>query len=94
MIHIICQIFDITCKMAKVHFVDQWAFEFRAAVLHKYRPFSNFVFFVVCGETLLPKGAYRPWDHVSIVVKRYSPVQTSSELLVAKAFSYLRLPYN
>ena len=25
--------------------------------------FSNFAFSVVFGETLLPKGAYRPWDH-------------------------------
>ena len=33
--------------------------------------FPNFVFSVVVGETLLPKGAYRPWDHFMFLVKHY-----------------------
>ena len=41
------------------------AFEFWVAIFETYRFFfvSNFAFSVVSGETLLPKGAYRPWDH-------------------------------
>ena len=32
--------------------------------------FCYFVFFVALGEALPPKGAHRPWDHFSVLVKR------------------------
>ena len=42
--------------------------------------FPNFAFSAVLGETLLPKGAYRPWDHFRFFIKnpkwsqdRYAP---------------------
>ena len=44
-------------------FFAKSAFEFWAVIFEPYRPFLNFAFTVVLGETLLPKGAYRPWDH-------------------------------
>ena len=31
--------------------------------------FSNFTLFAVLGETLLPKGTYRPWDDFQLLVK-------------------------
>ena len=31
--------------------------------------FPNFAFSVVFGETLLPKGVYRPWDHFRFLGK-------------------------
>ena len=46
--------------------MDKSAFEFWVAIFETYTLFfSNFAFTVVLGETILPKGAYRPWNHFS-----------------------------
>ena len=74
--HYICQISNITCQISNIiysiansSFSDKSAFEFGLRFLSHIGLFSNFAFSVVFGETLLPKGAYRPWDHFSLVGK-------------------------
>ena len=55
---------------SKSYFLGKSAFEFWVANFETHRPFfSSFAFSVVFGETLLPKGAYRPWDHFRVFGK-------------------------
>ena len=42
---------------------------FRLLFLRHRGLFLNFSFFRVFGKTLIPKGAYRPWDHFRFLVK-------------------------
>ena len=62
---------NINLFIANTDFFEKSYFEFQAAIFETYRPFfSNLAFSVVFGETLLPKCAYRPWDHFRFLVKR------------------------
>ena len=58
------------------------ALEFGAAVRKIYILFPNFVFSFVLGETLLPKYAYRPWDHFSVFVKKTSDCKSHVTLML------------
>ena len=52
--------------------------------------FLNFAFSVVLGETLLPKGAYRPWDLFSFLVKKAKHiVNHKSNLGFLRSLSFL-----
>ena len=34
------------------------------------KPFSDWAVFVVLGKMLIPKGAYRPWNHFRLLVDK------------------------
>ena len=71
---VICQLSSIVYGMANTCTLNKPAFEFWAAavVVVSYKISLNFVLFVVWAKPyyhLLPKGAYRPCDHVMFLVE-------------------------
>ena len=63
-------------------FIDQ-SFKLWGAIFETQKPFSNFVSYVVFGETLIPKGAHRPWNHFLIVS---ASAKLAYKLLVKSCF--------
>ena len=68
-IYIHCS-YDIMCQLANISFVHKPYCEFRGAVSETAEHvFKLFVLPYICGETIMTKGAHRPWNHCRVLVE-------------------------
>ena len=73
-----------------IRFQDKPIFEFKAAVYATYRIcLLNFVLVVVLGETLIAKRVYRPWDHLTRLVKIKWACTSLAKSWVSEAFEFV-----
>ena len=63
-------IYSILTFLHHVSFFLNHTSSFRLLFLRDIVPSPNLSFFLVFGRTLIPECAYRPWDHLRILVKK------------------------
>ena len=88
---------NISCFIANICFLTNQPLSSGLLFLKHIGPFfsSRFSFSVVSGETLLPKGAYRPWNHFSFLGKTLLCIINCLSSLGFSAFlSFLASLYN